>query len=70
MSPVASAEATPQPALSCASISPNDSQCQTPGDAQITATPGGAAMQAGQMQYPFGYFGYGSGLLFHHGGGR
>ena len=40
---------------------------QTPGNAQVTVTPGGAALQAGQLQYPF--FGYG-GLLFHHGGHR
>jgi hypothetical protein len=40
---------------------------QTPGNAQVTAQPGAAAVQAGQFQYPF--FGYG-GLLFHHGGHR
>ena len=40
---------------------------QTPGNAQVTATPGDAAAQAGQLQDPF--FGYG-GLLFHHGGHR
>jgi hypothetical protein len=38
---------------------------QSPGNAQVTAIPGAAAEQAGQIQYPF--FGYG-GLLFHHGG--
>ena len=38
---------------------------QTPGNTQVTVTPGGAAVEAGQLQYPF--FGYG-GLLFHHGG--
>ena len=41
---------------------------QSPGNAQITAQPGVAAQQAGQLQYPF--FGYGGGLLFHHGGHR
>ena len=41
---------------------------QSPGNAQITAQPGAAAQQAGQLQYPF--FGYGGGLLFHHGGHR
>jgi hypothetical protein len=38
---------------------------ESPGNAQVTAEPGVAAVQAGQVQYPF--FGYG-GLLFHHGG--
>jgi hypothetical protein len=38
---------------------------QTPGNAQVTAQPGGAALQAGQLQYPF--FGYGvPGIVFHH----
>jgi hypothetical protein len=42
---------------------------QTPGNAQVTASPGAAALQAGQQQYPwFGYgFGYGYG---NHGGHR
>jgi hypothetical protein len=52
--PIASAEAT---------------VVQTPGNAQVTATPGAAALQAGQQQYPFFGYGYG-GLLFHHGGHR
>ncbi len=39
---------------------------QSPGNAQVTTQPGDAALQAGQQQYPF--FGYGGGLLFHHGG--
>jgi hypothetical protein len=39
---------------------------QSPGNTQVTATPGAAALQAGQLQYP--WFGYGGGLLFHHGG--
>ena len=30
---------------------------QTPGNAQVTATPGAVALQAGQLQYP--WFGYG-----------
>jgi hypothetical protein len=42
---------------------------QSPGNAQVTATPGAAALQAGQQQYPFFGYGYG-GLLFHHGGHR
>jgi hypothetical protein len=43
---------------------------QSPGNAQVTATPGAAAQQAGQLQYPFFGYGYGGGLLFHHGGHR
>jgi hypothetical protein len=38
---------------------------QTPGNAEVTATPGAAAQHAAQLQYPF--YAYG-GLLFHHGG--
>jgi hypothetical protein len=47
----------------------DSSVVQSPGNAQVTATPGDAALQAGQMQYPWFGFGYG-GLLFHHGGHR
>ena len=36
---------------------------QTPGNAQITATPGAAAQEAAQAQMPFG--GDSSALLFH-----
>jgi hypothetical protein len=43
---------------------------ETPGNAEVTATPGAAALQAGQLQYPWYGYGYGGGLLFHHGGGR
>ena len=44
-------------------------QCQTPGNVQINAQPGYAALYAAQQQYPF--FGYGDGgLLFHHRGGH
>jgi hypothetical protein len=40
---------------------------ETPGNSQVTAVPGAAAVQAGQLQYPF--FGYGvPGIVFHHGG--
>ena len=42
---------------------------ENPGNAQVTATPGATALQAGELQTPF--FGYGDGaLLFHHGGHR
>lgn len=37
---------------------------QSPGNAQITATPGAAAQQAAQQQQPFG--GDMGALLFHH----
>lgn len=40
---------------------------QGPGNAQVTATPGEAAVQAGQLQYPWYE---GGGLDFHHGGHR
>ena len=40
---------------------------QEPGNAQITATPGAAAQQAAQQQYPFFGYGYEGGLLFHNG---
>ena len=40
---------------------------ESPGNAQVTALPGTAAVQAGQLQYPF--FGYGvPGIAFHHRG--
>ncbi|MDT5313585.1 MAG: hypothetical protein QOE74_2605 [Mycobacterium sp.] len=37
---------------------------QSPGNAQITATPGAAAQEAAQNQQPFG--GDSGALLFHH----
>jgi hypothetical protein len=37
---------------------------QSPGNAQVTATPGAAAQQAAQQQQPFG--GDVGALLFHH----
>ena len=37
---------------------------QSPGNAQVTATPGAAAQQAAQQQLPFG--GDVGALLFHH----
>ena len=45
-------------------------QCQTPGNVQITTQPGNAAMDAAQQQYPFFGYGYEGALLFHHGGHR
>jgi hypothetical protein len=49
LAPIAAADATVQ---------------QSPGNAQITATPGAAAQQAAQQQQPFG--GDIGALLFHH----
>jgi hypothetical protein len=39
---------------------------QSPGNAQVTATPGAVAQQAAQNQMPFG--GESGALLFHHHG--
>jgi hypothetical protein len=50
LAPIAAAEATVQ---------------QTPGNAQVVATPGGAAQEAAQNQQPFG--GDMGALLFHRG---
>ncbi|MFL6087458.1 MAG: hypothetical protein ACJ74F_30530 [Mycobacterium sp.] len=49
LAPIAAADATVQ---------------QSPGNAQITATPGAAAQHAAQQQQPFG--GDMGALLFHH----
>ena len=49
LAPIAAADATVQ---------------QSPGNTQITATPGAAAQQAAQQQQPFG--GDIGALLFHH----
>ena len=49
LAPIAAADATMQ---------------QSPGNVQITATPGAAAQQAAQQQQPFG--GDMDALLFHH----
>jgi hypothetical protein len=48
----------------------NATQCQTPGNVQITTEPGYAALDAAQQQYPFFGYGYEGALLFHHGGHR
>ena len=53
LAPIAAAQATVQ---------------QSPGNAEITATPGAAAQQAGQNQQPFG--GDMGALLYHHFGSR
>ena len=48
----------------------NATQCQTPGNVQITTEPNYAALDAAQQQYPFFGYGYNGGLLFHHHGNR
>ena len=51
-------------AIGFAPIAAADSSVvQTPGNTQVTVSPGAVALQAGQLQYPwFGYgFGYGYG---------
>ena len=57
-------------AIGFAPIAAADSSVvETPGNAQVTATPGAVALQAGQLQYP--WFGYGLGYGFgDHGGHR
>ena len=47
----------------------NATQCQTPGNVQISTETGNAGLYAAQQQYPFFGYGYG-GLLFHHRGGH
>ena len=52
-------------ALALAPIASADvSMQQSPGNAQVTATPGAAAQEAAQNQMPFG--GDSGALLFHH----
>jgi len=52
-------------AIGLAPIASDDvSVQQSPGNAQVTATPGAAAQQAAQQQQPFG--GDVGALLFHH----
>jgi hypothetical protein len=52
------------------SFTGNATQCQTPGNVQISTETGDAGMYAAQQQYPFFGYGYGNGLLFHHRGHR
>jgi hypothetical protein len=55
-------------AIGLAPIAAADSTVvQTPGNAQVTASPGAAALQAGQLQYPCPWFGYGFGYGDHGG---
>jgi uncharacterized protein (DUF697 family) len=62
--PAASAEAS-EPHLACVYQSEGNSQCESPGNAQLTATP---QTVPNTQQYPF-LFG-GPLLVFHHGGGH
>jgi hypothetical protein len=61
LAPIALAETTRQP--SCTTLSNSSTQCQTPGNVQLTATPPYVPYQ---QQYP--YFG-GVVILDHHGRG-
>jgi len=59
------AAATAAAAIGLAPIASADVNVhQSPGNAQVTASPGQAAREAAAVQQPFGGF-YG-GLLFHH----
>ena len=68
-SALANASTTADASPACA-YTGNGTQCQTPGNVQITTEPSNAVLDAAQQQYPF--FGYGGegALLFHHGGHR
>jgi hypothetical protein len=50
--------------LNCTYVSEGNSQCETPGNVQLSATP---PVVSYPQQYPFLY---GGGLIFHHGGGH
>lgn len=52
------------PTAAAATFATGSSVSQSPGNAQITATPGPAAQEAAQIQQPFG--GDMGALLFHH----
>ncbi|HEX7825129.1 MAG TPA: hypothetical protein VF477_09520 [Mycobacterium sp.] len=62
LAPIALAETTSQPPA-CTTLSGSSTQCQTPGNVQLTATPPYVPYQ---QQYP--YFG-GVVILDHHGNG-
>ncbi len=60
--PVAAAAGDPH--LVCTTVSEGNSQCETPGNAQLTASPQ-------DLPYPTLYpFLLGGGLIFHNGGGH
>ena len=62
VAPVASAADDPH--MVCTYVSDGNSQCETPGNAQLTASPG-------DVPYPTLYpFLLGGGLIFHDGGGH
>lgn len=50
--------------LDCTYVSEGNSQCETPGNVQLSATPSPVTYP---QQYPFLFDG---GLIFHHGGGH
>ncbi|WP_179475010.1 hypothetical protein [Mycolicibacterium vinylchloridicum] len=58
------AAAAGDPHLVCTAVSDGNSQCETPGNAQLTASPQ-------DVPYPTLYpFLLGGGLIFHNGGGH
>ena len=57
------AAATDEPHMTCVSAGSGSTQCETPGNAQLTATPSIHAYP----QYPYYY---GGGFSSHHGGGH
>jgi len=66
-SALANASTTPDASPACA-YTGNATQCQTPGNVQISTEPSSAVLDAAQQQYPFFGDGYEGDLLFHHGG--
>jgi hypothetical protein len=68
-SALANASTTADASPACA-YTGSATQCQTPGNVQITTEANYAALDAAQLQYPFFGYGYNGGLLFHHHGNR
>ena len=66
-SALANASTTAAASPACA-YTGNATQCQTPGNVQISTEPSSAVLDAAQQQYPFFGDGYEGDLLFHHGG--
>jgi hypothetical protein len=61
------AAASDEPHMTCVYQGSGNSQCETPGNAQLTASPSTHAYP----QYPYYYGGYfGGGFSSHHGGGH
>jgi uncharacterized membrane protein len=52
--------------LACTSTSQGNSQCETPGNVQLSATP---PVVSYPQQYPYFYGGFGGPIIVNHGGG-